>query len=74
MTPSKITSKNEEMHSSQWIYLECHLEPDLIIFELSWPFQNQPRNPHSVTSTLKKKKKKLPPKNPSQATKKNVSL
>ena len=38
MTPSKITSKNKEMHSSQWIYLENLIEPNLIVFELSWPF------------------------------------
>ena len=31
-TPCKIASKNQEVHSSQRIYLKCLIEPDFIVF------------------------------------------
>lgn len=44
--------QNDKIHGSQWTYLKCLFEPDLIVLELPFFSKNQPRHLYSSASTL----------------------
>ena len=51
-TSNRIASKMIKLHSSQWTYLECLFELDLMVIKLPFLSKNQSRNLCSSASTL----------------------